>query len=313
MVEGVTGPVAAGQRVPYDALPAHLLAWVDGTLSSPVVASSTQVGGFSPGAAARLRCADGTRAFVKAVSAEANPDTPGLHRREIDVLSVLPAGLPAPRLIAAYDEDPWVALLVDDIDGTHPTLPWRDDELGRMLAATKLVSEHTDVAVRPAREHVVRWKGWQNLSANADAVRDDWVRDNIEDLVALEHEAVEAVAGDHLIHLDVRADNVLLSPDRTWLVDWPWAAIGPRWFDIVVSAPAVTMHGGPDPEEYLRRSGLCTAADADAVTAAVAAFCGMLTWLASLPPPPGLPAIREFQAAQGTVALRWLRPRTGWR
>src|SRR6476646_7932740 len=74
------GPVAAGVRVAYDALPADVTAWVTGVLGSPVVAATTQTGGFSPGVAARLRCADGSRAFLKAVSSDANPDTPGLHR-----------------------------------------------------------------------------------------------------------------------------------------------------------------------------------------------------------------------------------------
>ena len=32
----------------------------------------------------------------------------------------------------------------------------------------------------------------------------------------------------------------------------------------------------------------------------------------SRPPPPGLPTLRPFQAAQGEVALAWLRRRTGW-
>jgi len=29
--------------------------------------------------------------------------------------------------------------------------------------------------------------------------------------------------------------------------------------------------------------------------------------------PPGLPTLREFQAAQGRTALAWLKIRTGWR
>jgi hypothetical protein len=31
------------------------------------------------------------------------------------------------------------------------------------------------------------------------------------------------------------------------------------------------------------------------------------------PHPPGLPTLREFQAAQGRTALAWLKIRTGWR
>jgi hypothetical protein len=30
------------------------------------------------------------------------------------------------------------------------------------------------------------------------------------------------------------------------------------------------------------------------------------------PPPPGIPTVRAFQAAQGEVALAWLKERLGW-
>src|SRR5436309_2311290 len=96
-----TGPAAAGVRVAYDALPPAVRDWVETALASPVVQAQTQPGGFSPGVAARLECADGTRAFVKAVSADTNPHSPTLHRREIEVLQLLPADLPVPRLLAA--------------------------------------------------------------------------------------------------------------------------------------------------------------------------------------------------------------------
>jgi hypothetical protein len=306
MSDTSTGPAAAGVRVPYGDLPDALHAWVDDVLASPVVAAATQVGGFSPGVAARLRCADGRRAFVKAVSAEANPDSPGLHRREIEVLRILPAELPVPRLIASYDEDPWVVLVVEDVQGRQPALPWRDNDLDRMLALTRAVSEQRGVPVRPAREHVVRWTGWGKVDTEA---LDGWGRRHLSSLLALEAQAPEVVDGDHLAHVDIRADNVLFGRSGDWLVDWPWAMVGPRWMDAVVSAPAVAMQGGPSPEDYLRRSGLAGPSDADAVSAVIAAFTGMLTWLATLPPPPGLPTVREFQAAQAQIGLDWLRHR----
>jgi aminoglycoside phosphotransferase (APT) family kinase protein len=299
------GPAAAGVRLPYDGLPAHVRSWVEHTLGSPVASAVTQPGGFSPGVAARLRCADGRRAFVKAVSADANPDSPQMHRREAEVLRALPDELPVPRLLASYDEEPWVALLVEDVAGRQPTLPWRDDELDRMLAVTRLVSEQRGVPVRPAREHVERWQGWRRLAEAGGGPAD------VERLAELEAAAPECVDGDHLLHVDVRADNVLLDGDRTWLVDWPWAARGPRWLDAVASAPAVAMQGGPEPQAYVDRSRLVHPGDDEAVTCVLAAFAGMLTLLASLPPPPGLPTVRAFQAAQADIATAWLRTRLG--
>jgi len=296
-------------RVPYDDLPAVLHDWIEGVLGAPVVAATTQIGGFSPGVAARLRCSDGTRAFVKAVSADVNPDSPALHRREAEVLRLLPDDLPVPRLLASYDEPPWMALLVDDVEGRQPTLPWNDDELDRMLALTRAVGEARGLPLEPATEDLRRWTGWSRFAADGTTPNDEWARRNFDALLALEAGAPDAAAGDHLVHLDVRADNVLLSPSRAWLVDWPWAVAGPRWLDVVASAPAVAMQGGPSPEAFLLRSGLVGPDDDEAVTAVVAAFIGMLTWLAQLPPPPGLPTVRVFQAAQAEIGLRWLAGR----
>jgi hypothetical protein len=44
----------------------------------------------------------------------------------------------------------------------------------------------------------------------------------------------------------------------------------------------------------------------------VAAFGGFLVRHSLQPPPPGLPTLRAFQAAQGALALAWLRRLTGW-
>ncbi|WP_206061757.1 hypothetical protein [Nonomuraea basaltis] len=69
--------------------------------------------------------------------------------------------------------------------------------------------------------------------------------------------------------------------------------------------PSVGMQGGPPPHELLT--------DPDpAVTAVVAAVAGYFVRQGRQPDPPGIPTVREFQRAQGVVALDWLRRRTGW-
>ena len=84
-------PLAAGVRIGWADLPEPVRGWVETTLGSPVRSSVSQVGGFSPGVAARLVTADGSRAFVKAVGAELNEDSVGLHRRELAALEVAAA------------------------------------------------------------------------------------------------------------------------------------------------------------------------------------------------------------------------------
>jgi hypothetical protein len=95
---------------------------------------------------------------------------------------------------------------------------------------------------------------------------------------------------------------LLLTPERVFVVDWPHACVGAAWVDLVCFAPSVVMQGGPPPEALLERYLAGQRADPAAITAAVAAVAGFFTSRALQPPPPGLPTLRAFQAAQGAAA-----------
>ncbi len=94
---------------------------------------------MSPGCATRVTCADGTRAFVKAVGGELNPDTPGLFRREVAVLGHLGEHELWARLLASYDDGAWVALLIEDVEGRHPDFT-DEAELEAVLGGTDRLS-----------------------------------------------------------------------------------------------------------------------------------------------------------------------------
>src|SRR6202034_270314 len=146
-------PPAAGVRVAFQAVPPRVRSAVEQVCGSPVVEARTQAGGFSPGVAARVSCADGSRHFVKAVSGEVNRRSVEIYRQERDVLTALEpvivaSGLPIPRLRGSVDLDSWVALILDDIDGRHPAEPWKPGELGRVTAALdRLAAALTAAAV----------------------------------------------------------------------------------------------------------------------------------------------------------------------
>ncbi len=135
----------------------------------------TQPCGFSPGLAARVRCASGARYFVKAVSAQANPDTPGLHRQEARVLAALEPliasrQLPIPRLYGTVDRPPWIALVLQDIAGRQPLLPWRTAELQQVVAALDRLAGALTPAPVPAPAVGERlgaeFTGWRTLAAS---------------------------------------------------------------------------------------------------------------------------------------------------
>ena len=337
-------PPDRGARLDWTDLPRRVGSEVERWLGSEIVRAITQPTGFSPGVAARLTAADGRRVFAKAVGPQPNADAPAFHRREISIAANLPDAAPSPRLLWSYDEGPeqyrhsreggnpgvgrglddedrgWVLLLFENVDGRHPVQPWRPDELDRVVAAMEELAETLTPSPLPtsvvgaAGDRFLGLRSWRRLRderpVRLDSV-DEWSRRHLETLVAIEDSIGDALAGDTLLNYDVRADNILLTPERTWFVDWPHACLGPPWLDVVAFAPSVTMQGGPAPEEVVSRHSAYRAADRDVVTAAVAALAGFFTYHAAQPPPPGLPTLRPFQDAQAAVAREWLTRRTG--
>ncbi len=305
-------PPAEGVRVHWEQLPQSIRHAIEQRIGDRVVRSVTQPGGFSPGLAARLTTAGGRDVFVKAVSELANPDTPGMHRREAEVVAALPPEAPVPRLLWTFDEGGWVALGFEAIGGHAPAQPWREDELRFVIAGVHRLHElltpspiASETAAHVLATHI---KGWRDLQ-DAGGL-DPWPGRNIDRLLALEAAAPEAVAGDTLLHFDIRADNMLIAGDKVYFVDWPWARIGAPFVEWVGFAPSVFMQGGPQPQAVLRMAGLRVADDA--LNAVIASLAGYFLAYARRPPPPGIPTVRAFQAAQGEITLAWLRERTGW-
>jgi aminoglycoside phosphotransferase (APT) family kinase protein len=218
-------------------------------------------------------------------------------------------------------------------------LPWRAGELKRVLDALYELATlltPSPIALEPAGESLARLFGrWHRIADPSDGSRPDGnepdgnepdgnekadegrlpigIRNRLDELVELESRWPDAVRGDTLVHLDVRADNLLLTPDRVLVVDWPWAAVGAPWLDLVAMLPSVAMQGGPAPDDVWRAHPLNRGVDADRVDAFIAALAGLFVHDSLLPPPLGIPTLRAFQAGQGERVIAWLARRRGWR
>jgi aminoglycoside phosphotransferase (APT) family kinase protein len=311
----MTVPLAVGgSRLRWDEIPAEVRAGVESAAGSPVVAATSQPGGFSPGLASVLRLADGRSVFVKAVNAARNPDSPGMHRREARVLAALPASVPAPRLLWSYDDGDWVVLMTEAVAGVPPAQPWRRSELSVFLAlAARLADRLTPAPPLPAPTVQAYFRedftGWRQLAAGNGDGLDPWVQRNLDRLAELEAGWEPAAAGTTLVHGDLRADNVLLTPAGAVAVDWPHACIGARWLDLLFALPSIAMHGGGDPQRLWDEYPPARDADPAAATAVLAAVTGFFLTRGQQPDPPNLPRIRAFQRAQAGAGLRWLRTR----
>jgi aminoglycoside phosphotransferase (APT) family kinase protein len=309
-------PPAAGVRVHWEALPDSVRRAIEMRLGGRVVEAVTQPGGFSPGLAARLRLDDGRRVFVKAVSETANPDTPIMHRREARIVAALPATAPVPQLLWIQDEGGWVVLAYEDVVGRHPGAPWTQADLVMVVDALKKMSIDltpspiaTEVTASSAFEQGIR--GWRIALERREMRLDSWCLKHLERLADLESLAPAAAAGETLLHFDTRADNILIANDRIYVLDWPSARTGAAFIDWLIMAPSVAMQGGPAPDQLMSRFDL-SGVQRDDFNAILCSVAGYFVVHALDPAPPGLPTVRAFQAAQGEVALAWLKNRLGW-
>jgi hypothetical protein len=289
---------AAGVRMPYAAAPGRVRRWVDGRLGGRVVELVDCVGGMSPGPATRVRSTTGLRAFVKACGPELNPDTPDLLRTEARVLASLPAHPSLPRLLDLYDDGAWVALLVEDLDGSLPALPWRRPDLDRVAAALADARPALDTAEVAGIEKVrdsspLLADRWRLLEPHLDRV-DPWWRTHHDTLASHAARALVAVDGDVLLHWDVRSDNVVLTTDRTVLVDWGQCRRGAVWVDHWLLALDCSLSGGDvTTDERPRADPVLHDVDPADLLAVTSALALAFKARPFRPPTQGLPTLSE--------------------
>jgi aminoglycoside phosphotransferase (APT) family kinase protein len=302
-----------GVRSEWRTVPSSIRVAVEKLVGSSIAAVTQVEGGFSPGPAVRADTLDGRAVFIKAAGLALNPISPSMHRREAEVLQLLPDSVPAPALLGVVDDDDWIAVVTEWIDGRHPDASSPPD-VHRLLALVHAIASHdAPEGLHPfADAHPSLLGNWGKLAANPPVDLDPWSRQHLDRLATLEDAAPAAAAGPFLVHADIRTDNTLLAAKGQRgdvIVDWPAACHGAAWVDLVGLLPALHLDGGPPPDAVFGGHPLARGVDAAAVDAVVAAIAGYFTRHALQLPPPGLPTVRAFQAAQGVIARRWLAER----
>ena len=305
---------ASGVRISWTQIPAWVRAGIEAIIGGgAVVTAVSQSGGFSPGTADRVVTADGRRAFVKAVSSMQNERSPSLHRAEAQVVGQLPSNSYVPALLGVYDDGAWVGLVFEDLDGRTPVLPWNPAELEAAMTALQHMAKEFTPSPVPHLQSVTNFyatvfAGWERIRTEPPADLDPWARHHLDSLCRLATRGLTSLAGESLLHTDIRADNLLIRTDGTVaVVDWPWACTGAAWFDQLLLCVNVDLYGGYDPEKLVRH--YLESVNGDDITAALAGLCGYFTDVARQPPDPGLPTVRAFQQAQARSTLDWLRRR----
>lgn len=307
---------AAGVRVAWDDVPIAARDAAADLLGSPVVEARSQRGGFSPGSADRVVCADGRRAFVKTATAVANPEVLSIHRREAAVNSILPPGVPAPRFLGAIDTGEWMLLAFDDVAGAQPRLPWPGRDIRSTVAAIDRVrraplgDRAADVLPDAAVELSPLTSAWSRILDDPTGLADREIPLAAEEWAA--DDGLDGVGGDALVHYDIRADNTLIRADgEAVLVDWPWALRGAGWIDLVQLGFNIRLHDPTfDVERLVGEHPAFEGVPAAHVTRLLVVFSGHLLDKSREPDPPGLPTLRGFQRAQALAILAWVAERS---
>jgi hypothetical protein len=317
----LVSPHAIGVRAPWAAMPETVRDWVEGTLGSPVTQAHDQVGGMSPGCATRLVCADGTRAFVKAVGTELNPRTPFLFRREVLALTLVGSHELWADLIASYDDGDWVGILLEDVEGVHPDL---DDDATMDLLLRETERFSTVLAERvpdpPAPDPDngglsdlrAGFHEWADCVARAGEIPadllPDWIR---RDTGTWEPLVRELASHDvRLVNFDIRNDNLLERPTGELVfLDWGGTGIGPAWLDPLLAR--LERVEQPWFDASLASSPSLVAAGDTAVDAWLVGFATFLAWRASTAVDVNLPTLNDFRIAVSRSLLVGAERRLG--
>jgi serine/threonine protein kinase len=245
-------PRAVGSRADFDVVPTPLRTWLEETLGARVESAATQIGGMSPGPAARLLLDNGERVFVKAVGASLNAFTPRLFRREVEILRQLPSVDYRPAMLASYDDGKWVAIVLEDVDGRHPDLNDPADLAAARIVVRRQTAELTPNPVATDEPDLTatarRWSDEiQAASSESRSLLPAWWRDHEPELLERVASLEDQVPAECLCHLDIRDDNLLVRRDGSAVVfDWGMARPGPTWVDEVLLDLHVVHHASFD-------------------------------------------------------------------
>jgi aminoglycoside phosphotransferase (APT) family kinase protein len=266
-------------RLTWDDISVGVRAALEHRLGGRIVHTQASRYGFSPGLAGLVDVDNDARFFVKAAGPTSDEVTAvDSYRREADVTRTLPATIPAPRLLDVHDADDWIVLIYEQIHGRNPALPWSADELDTVITGVDTLANLATPAPPATAATVPAFRfnprGWARMgeAGSVSRIDDPYIRDHLAAMIELESRAPAACVGDTLLHLDIRADNVMLTDRGPIFIDWSHPQIGAAWVDLLLFLPSVAMQGGPPPASIFDQNRLARHASGDDVSAMVCAL-----------------------------------------
>ncbi|MDM7989384.1 phosphotransferase [Arthrobacter sp. zg-Y877] len=280
-------------------------------------------GGFTPGFAAVLVSDAGARVFAKAAPASDTVIYPS-YLRESQVVPLMPAGMPMPALQATEslvaDGIAWQLLIYEAVDGYMPGHPWTQADLAAVEAACSAAARLLAGFPRAAAGTPVAddMTGVPTCFAPvAGGGPAPWFLPDLTTSEARMFQELlelcpEALAGDSVIHGDLRPDNILISSGRALICDWNFLGTGAPWLDWVGVLPYVRADGF-DVDAELQRSLLTRDVPARHIDAWLAALLNYMIDSGNKPEVPSSPHLRSHGRHTARLIYAWLVSRLGLR
>jgi len=242
----------------------------------------------------------GGTAFVKIAAFDYVADWFRDERLVYEALDGMPC---LPRLLGWDDDGEAPLLAVEDLSGARWPPPWDRTSVDAVLTALDALHAATPRSHLPtADERQFGLDSWPDVAADPApflATRicsPEWLMNHLPALATAS--AAARIDGEHVLHFDVRSDNLCLTEGGVLLVDWNHACFGNPVLDTASWLPSLHVEGGPAPEDVL-------ASDTPGLSEIAALLAGYFCARAGLPEIAQAPHVRQLQREQAGTALPW--------
>ena len=272
---------------------------IEALIGQRVVDARTVDGrGYTPAERWIVRFESGATAFAKTGADIGTSRIATWLRAEERAYSAIDAAF-MPRMLGWGDDGEQPLLLLEDLSAATWPPPWTLAAIDAVRATLEDVAATTPPAGAPdleaARGAIGGWRAVARdprpfLSLGL-ATR-EWLHEHLPALIKASDGA--PLAGNALVHFDVRSDNLCLVDGGAKLIDWNGYARGSPVFDLAIWLPSLHQEGGPPPWELLEDSGGLSAL-----------ISGYFASRAGLPLIPTAPRVRAVQREQLVTSLPW--------
>jgi hypothetical protein len=243
---------------------------------------------------------DGDTVFVKIAAFDYVAEWFRDERLVYDALDGMPS---LPRLLGWDDDGEAPLLALEDLSGARWPPPWDRSSVDAVLTALDALHAAIPRSALPtADERQFGLDSWPDVAADpapflaTEICSSEWLTNHLPALAAAS--AAARIEGEHVLHFDVRSDNLCLTEGRALFVDWNHACMGNPVLDTASWLPSLEAEGGPAPEDIL-------APDTPGLSEIAALLAGYFCARAGLPEISQAPHVRQLQREQAGTALPW--------